>query len=58
MPVKVVKKPVKGPKDWAIVEVATGKVKGRSTSKAKAQSSANARNAAKHGWKPTGKTRR
>ncbi len=40
---------------WAIVEKATGKVKGYSDSKAKAQASANARNAARHGWKPTGK---
>lgn len=36
-----------------IVEKATGKVVGTSTSHAKAQRSANARNAAKHGWKPT-----
>ena len=43
---------------YAIVEKATGKVKGYSTSRAKAQSSSNARNAAKHGWKPTGKKRR
>jgi len=40
---------------WAIVEKGTGKVKGYSDSKAKAQASANARNAALHGWKPTGK---
>ena len=53
MPVKVEHKPIQGPKDWAIVEVDTGKVKGRSDSKAQAQRSANARNAAKHGWKPT-----
>lgn len=38
---------------WAIVEKASGKVKGYSSSKAKAQASANARNASKHGWKPT-----
>jgi len=38
-----------------IVEKATGKVVGTSTSHAKAQRSANARNAARHGWKPTGK---
>lgn len=38
-----------------IVEKATGKVVGKSTSHAKAQRSANARNAATHGWKPTGK---
>ena len=41
-----------------IVEKATGKVVGTSTSHAKAQRSANARNAAKHGWKPAGKPRR
>lgn len=41
-----------------IVEKATGKVVGRSTSHAKAQRSANARNAARHGWKPTGKPAR
>ena len=41
-----------------IVEKRTGKVVGTSTSHAKAQASANARNAAKHGWKPTGKPRR
>ena len=38
---------------YAIVDKATGKVKGHSTSRAKAQASANARNAARHGWKPT-----
>jgi hypothetical protein len=38
-----------------IVEKATGKVKGHSDTKGKAQSSANARNAALHGWKPTRK---
>ncbi len=53
MPVVVRHKPIKGGKDWAIVEKATGAVKGRSSSKAQAQSSANARNASKHGWKPT-----
>ncbi|HUV45576.1 MAG TPA: hypothetical protein VMW45_00710 [Dehalococcoidia bacterium] len=52
MPVKVVKKT--GVKPYKIVEVSTGKIKGSSTTKAKAQSSANARNAARHGWKPTG----
>lgn len=41
-----------------IVEKATGKVVGNSTSHAKAQRSANARNAAKHGWTPTGKKAR
>lgn len=47
MPVKVRKG--SGAKPWKIVEVATGKVKGSSTTKAKAQASANARNAAKQG---------
>ena len=37
---------------WAIVERG-GTVKGYSDSKAKAQASANARNAGSHGWKPT-----
>lgn len=41
-----------------IVEKATGRVVGTSTSHAKAQRSANARNAAKHGWHPTGKKAR
>ena len=47
-----------GAKPWKIVEKETGKVVGTSTSKEKAQSSANARNAVKHGWHPTGKARR
>ena len=38
---------------YNIVEKATGKVVGTSSTKVKAQSSANARNAVKHGWKPT-----
>ena len=42
---------------YAIVEK-SGKVKGYSDTKAKAQRSANARNAAKHGWKPTGRKAR
>ena len=56
MPVHVKHKPIKGNKDWAIVENSTGRVVGRSTSKAKAQGSANARNAAHYSggkWKPT-----
>ena len=53
MPVKVEKRTGKRP--FKIVEVATGKVVGSSTTKADAQRSANARNAARHGWKPTGK---
>jgi len=53
MPVHVEHKPIKGNKDWAIVENSTGRVVGRSTSKAKAQGSANAHNAGRHGWEPT-----
>jgi len=56
MPVKIRKG--SGAKPYKIVETATGKVKGSSTTKAKAQASANARNAARHGWKPTGKPAR
>ena len=37
---------------WAIYNKDTGKIYGHSDSKAKAQASANARNAARHGWKP------
>jgi len=44
MPVKVVKR--SGAKPWKIVEVATGKVVGSSTSKEDAEASARARNAA------------
>jgi len=51
----VVRKSGKG--RWAIVNKDTGKVYGYSDSHAKAQASANARNAARHGWKPTGKKR-
>ena len=40
---------------WAIYNKDTGKVYGYSTSKDKAQKSANARNAGSHGWKPTRK---
>ena len=54
-PVHVVKK--SGEKPYKIVE-ANGKVVGSSTTKAKAESSARARNAAKHGWKPTGAKRK
>ena len=36
-----------------IVEKATGKTVGKSTSVTKAKSAARARNAARHGWKPT-----
>lgn len=45
-------------KRWAIVNKDTGKVYGYSDSEADAQASANARNAARHGWKPTGKKAR
>ena len=48
----------KGKRPWKVVEKATGKVKGSSTSKAKAQRSANARAGARHGWAPTGKKAR
>lgn len=43
MPWKVRKKPIKGKKDWAIVNKNTGKIVGRSTSKKKAKSSVRAR---------------
>jgi hypothetical protein len=49
MPVAVRKKGSK----WEIYEKKTGKHVGYSDTKAKAQASANARNAARHGWKPT-----
>ena len=42
-------------KRWAIVNKDTGEVYGYSTSKKKAQASADTRNGSKHGWKPTGK---
>ena len=48
MPVKVEKRT--GKKPWKIVEP-SGKIVGSSTTKEKAQASANARNAARHGWK-------
>ncbi len=51
-PVYVVKRSGKRP--FKIVEK-SGKVVGTSTTKANAQKSANARNAAKAGWKPTHK---
>ena len=53
MPVTVRYKPIKGPKDWAIVEKSTGRVEGRSATRSAAQRSANAINASAHGWKPT-----
>jgi hypothetical protein len=49
MPYKVRKSGAK----YAIVNKSTGKTVGKSTSKAKAQKSANVRNAVDHGWKPT-----
>ena len=55
MPVHVEYRPIKSGKDWAIIENETGIIKGRSDSKAKAESSSRARAGAKHGWKPTGK---
>tara|TARA_Y100000310_G_C20593948_1_gene769532 strand:+ start:229 stop:411 length:183 start_codon:yes stop_codon:yes gene_type:complete len=60
MPV-VVRRPVifrknSGRRPYKIVEKATGKVVGSSATKADAQKSANARNASKHGWKPTRRT--
>ena len=39
-------------KGYNIVNKATGKVVGHSSSKAKAQKSARARDAGAHGWKP------
>jgi len=55
-PVKVEKR--SGKKPYKVVEKATGKVKGSSETRAKAESSARARNAAKHGWVPTGASAR
>lgn len=40
---------------WDIVDKDTGAKKGHSGTKAEAQASANARNASRYGWKPTGK---
>jgi hypothetical protein len=54
MPVVVRKN--SGRRPYKIVEKATGKVVGSSATKADAQKSANARNASKHGWKPTRRT--
>jgi len=51
MPVKV--KRGSGKRPWKIVEKSTGKIVGSSTTKANAEASARARNAARHGWKPT-----
>jgi hypothetical protein len=51
MPYKIEKRKNK----WVIIEASTGKVVGESDSKSDAESSARARLAAEHGWKPTGK---
>lgn len=42
-------------KKYEIYNANTGKVYGHSATKAKCESSANARNAASHGWEPTNK---
>lgn len=42
-------------KGYVIVEKKTGKVVGHSSSRKKAQASARARMAAKHGWRPKGR---
>lgn len=42
---------------YNIVNKRTGRVVGHSTSKAKAQASARARDAAAHGWQPTRRKR-
>jgi len=55
MPVHVERK--SGSRPWKIVEP-SGKVVGSSETKADAQRSANARNASRHGWEPTGKKAR
>jgi len=52
MPVHVEKR--EGGKPYKMVEKG-GKVVGSSETKADAESSARARNASRHGWKPTGK---
>lgn len=51
MPYHVEHRPVKDGRDWAIIRDTDGKIVGRSRSKEAAQSSINARNAGKHGWK-------
>ena len=43
MPYRIVHKPVKSGKNWAIVRKEDGKIVGRSTSKAKAKASSRAR---------------
>jgi len=44
-----------GSRPYKVVEKATGKTVGTSKTKADAEASARARNAARHGWKPTGR---
>lgn len=55
MPTHVEHRPVKSGKDWAIIEDSTGRIKGRSETKTKAESSSRAREAGRHGWKSTKK---
>ena len=55
MPVHVAKR--SGSRPYKIVE-RSGKVVGSSASRANAKRSANARNASRKGWKPTGKKAR
>lgn len=47
----------KAAKGYSVVNKQTGHVVGHSATKAKATSSARARDAAAHGWKPTHKRR-
>jgi hypothetical protein len=51
MPYNIKKKPIKGKKDWAIINKNTGKIVGRSTTKKKAEASVRARLASEHGAK-------
>lgn len=48
----------KAKKGYVIVDKETREIKGHSRTKKDAESSARARNAARHGWKPTGKKKR
>ena len=54
MPHKIEKRKNK----WVIIEVSTGKVVGESDTKSDAESSARARLAGEHGWKPGKKKRK
>lgn len=47
MPYKIKKKPIKGNKDWAIINKEKNKIVGRSTTKKKAEASVRARYANK-----------